>query len=145
MREMSTDLTRFRLQMAGLWWWKKDLLNLKWYMDDSWINDCVAFCIMEKDIVFWWFYFFYLRVIILEHVGYSKVRISQCCLFTFWEALIIGNVPLKNIAFLYFYVFLIFLITEKIISLSLLCFLTFNFAIILYLKTFIKFLIIKGR
>ena len=37
------------------------------------------------------------------------------------------------------FTFLIFLITGKIISTSLLCFLIINFAIILYFKTFIKF------
>ena len=37
------------------------------YMGDSWINDCVAFYIMEKDIVFWGVYFIYFRVIILGH------------------------------------------------------------------------------
>ena len=44
------------------------------------------------------------------------------------------------------FILLIFLISEKIISPSLLSFLIISFAIILYFKTFIKFkVIIKGR
>ena len=36
-------------------------------MGDSWINDCVAFYIMEIDIVLWGFYFIYFIVIIMGH------------------------------------------------------------------------------
>ena len=48
---------------------------------------------LQKKAVFWGIYFTYFGVIIFEN---SKVRILQCCFFTFWKALISGIVPSKN-------------------------------------------------
>ena len=73
--------------------------------------------------------------------------------FTYFRVIILGNIRIfkgKNFAMLFYKlerafkkyflsIFLIFFITEKIISTSLFCFLIINFAIILYLKTLIKF------
>ena len=80
-------------------------------------------------------------LLILGHLywdifGYSRVRTLQSCLFTFWEAVISRNEPLKILSYYYF---LIFLITEKIISTSLLCSPIINFVIKLYFKSYIKF------
>ena len=91
---------------------------------------------MEKDIVFWGFYLIYFRVIILGHnrvfEGKNLIMLFVHFLRSFnkWEC------AFKKYCL---FTFLIFLITGKIISTSLLCFLIINFAIILYFKTFIKF------
>ena len=104
-------------------------------MADSWINDCVVFYIMEKDIVFWQFYLIYFGVIILGHnqvfEGKNLTILFAHFLRSFnkWEC-----------AFKKYCLFIFFNILHwKIISTFLLWFLIINFLIILYSKTFIKF------
>ena len=105
-------------------------------MADSWINDCVVFCIMEKDIVFWQFYLIYFGVIILGHNQVFEGKNLTILFAHFLRSFNKWECAFKKYCL---FTFLIFLITGKIISTSLLCFLIINFAIILYFKTFIKF------
>ena len=105
-------------------------------MDDSWINDCVAFCIMEKDIAFCGFYFTYFGVIILGHIQVFKSKNFTQMFLYFLRSFNEWWCAFKKYCL---FIFLIFLITEKIISASFLCFIITNFTIILSFKTFIKF------
>ena len=104
--------------------------------EGSWINDCVAFYIMEKDIVFWGFYFNYFMVIMLGHNRVFKGKNFTMLFVYFLRSFSKWECAFKKYCL---FIFLIFLITKKIISTSLLSFLIINFAIILYFKTFIKF------
>ena len=96
----------------------------------------VAYYIMEKDIAFLGFYFTYFRVIILGYIRVFKGA-NFITLFVYF----LRNFNKWEWAYKKYclFVFLIFLITEKNISTSLLCFLIINFVVILYFKTFIKF------
>ena len=88
---------------------------------------------MEKYIAFSGFYF---GIIILGHIWVFKDNNFKK-LFVYF----LGNFNKWKIAFKkhFIFIFLIFLVTEKNISASLICFLIINFAVILYFKTFIKF------